>query len=467
MGFDLDRDGIHKAFVTIKPEMLLVLGDVSAKGVELTESPFLGFPCHVILGDRDVGECSGLNANNISWLACKFPGLDSTGCSSFEISNIISVSLNAVALLCGNNDLRFGVERVIEWESVTASVDESASFVERLHEVAWRKIPVSYRSAPVLGPYDLKQTIPANASDYIFQDLRPRIVFSALSHDFCDRLHLDGTREVTVPVMTWAAKEDPGFVIAIFKRNGMISVTGYTFARESYVLGWPIATNNNTGCLPTISPSFLTRMVSEYFIFSQASEPSSETKIKRSESKFLVASLTAVWLRCKLIGIVGVAETIAILEDCFTFVKPVAIFTWIMIAKYDLRKSSSSGFSWIASPQDASNVVIVFGKSHINWTSTEKHQHNWLPGSFGDTGDERLLLSRKHQIITIVEDNSISCSLESQALVIFRADLIWTDLPIGQSGGVTIEESQPHSHREEVVEGSVYLSHPYLSLLNC
>ncbi|KAK6940135.1 Calcineurin-like phosphoesterase domain, ApaH type, partial [Dillenia turbinata] len=326
-----------KSFVTIKPDMLLVLGDVSAKGVELTKSkwssvflqfqrmlgPFLGVPFHVILGDRDVGECSGLNANDISWLASKFPGLDSTGCSSFEISNISFVSLNAVALLCGNNDLRFGVERVIERESielrtnskgVAASVDESGSFAESLHQVAWRKNPMSSGSGPVLllhfplhqskhngggitalkgntymsigrleaaksrehagsGPYELKHTIPANATEYIFQALRPRIVFSAHSHDFCDHLHLDGTREVTVPAITWDAKDDPGFVIAIFRRNGMISVSRCTLARESHVL-------------------------------------------------------------------------------------VIAFFTWIMITKNDLRNSSSSGFAWITGPQDASNVAI-------------------------------------------------------------------------------------------------------------
>ena len=62
--------------------MLLILGDLSAKGSELTRSwwssvlqqfhrllgPFLGLPFHVILGDRDIGDCSELNAISVIWL---------------------------------------------------------------------------------------------------------------------------------------------------------------------------------------------------------------------------------------------------------------------------------------------------------------------------------------------------------------------------------------------------------------
>lgn len=64
-----------------------------------------------------------------------------------------------------------------------------------------------------------------------------RIVFSAHTHEFYDHIHPDGTREVTVPAMTWNARNDPGFVIAIFRRNGgAVSISYCSLARESHVL---------------------------------------------------------------------------------------------------------------------------------------------------------------------------------------------------------------------------------------
>nr|XP_023926628.1 metallophosphoesterase 1-like isoform X2 [Quercus suber] len=305
--------------------MLLVLGDVSAKGSELTRSkwvsvlhqfhgllgPFIGLPYHVILGDRDIGECSELNVKSVNWMASNFPGLDSAGCGAFEIINISFVSLNAVALLCGNNNLRFGVEKVVERESVdlqmetegAAEVMNTASKLrETDHNFGWKESSVSSGSGPVLllhfplyqavdcncsgfnafkrtlkhslessnmlgsrrlvetGPYKLSQTLPRNATEYIFQALKPRencslplnvkglstpgkfnyqnkIVFSAHTHEFCDQLHSDGTREVSVPAMTWNARDDPGFVVATFHRNRRaVSVSYCSLARESHVI---------------------------------------------------------------------------------------------------------------------------------------------------------------------------------------------------------------------------------------
>lgn len=152
--------------------MLLVLGDVSAKGFELTKikwvsvlhnfhrilGPFLELPFHVVLGDRDVGECSKLDVRSVQWLARSFPGLDSAGCGAFEISNVSFVSLNAVALLCGNNKLRFSVERAIETESIdfqmeieniSKVVDDSGMFTE-LDNFRWRENAMSSGSGPVL-----------------------------------------------------------------------------------------------------------------------------------------------------------------------------------------------------------------------------------------------------------------------------------------------------------------------------
>ncbi|XP_075640567.1 uncharacterized protein LOC142612350 [Castanea sativa] len=292
----------RKSFESLKPDMLLVLGDVSAKGSELTRSkwvsvlhqfhgllgPFIGLPYHVILGDRDIGECSKLNVKLVNWMASNFPGLNSAGCGAFEISNISFVSLNAVALLCGNNNLRFGVEKVVERESVDLQIvtegaaevmNKASKLRETDHNFGWKENSISSGSGPVLllhfplyqtvdsncsgfnafkrtlkhsressnmlgsrrlvetAPYKLSQSLPRNATEYIFQALKPRIVFSAHTHEFCDQLHSDGTREVSVPAMTWNARDDPGFVVATFHRNRRaVSVSYCSLARESHVI---------------------------------------------------------------------------------------------------------------------------------------------------------------------------------------------------------------------------------------
>ncbi|KAK8370940.1 hypothetical protein V6Z12_A01G211400 [Gossypium hirsutum] len=69
------------------------------------------------------------------------------------------------------------------------------------------------------GPYDLSQTVPPNATEYIFHALKPRIIFSAHTQEFSDHTHSDGTREVTIPAMTWKVRDDPGFIVATFQRN--------------------------------------------------------------------------------------------------------------------------------------------------------------------------------------------------------------------------------------------------------
>ncbi|KAG8503899.1 hypothetical protein CXB51_001868 [Gossypium anomalum] len=303
-----------KSFQSLNPDMLLVLGDVSAKGSELSRTkwlsvlhqfdnmlgPFLDLPLHVILGDRDVGECSGLCANSVNWIARNFPGLDSSGCGAFKISNISFVSLNAVALLCGNNKLRFDVEKAIERESVDLQMeiegmDEANNgfgmFSEMSNDFRWRVNAMKSGSGPVLllhfplyqsgkthiaegstfrslihrakfqlqhsasnmaflnhvngiyacfsgtGPYDLSQTVPPNATEYIFHALKPRIIFSAHTQEFSDHTHPDGTREVTIPAMTWKVRDDPGFIVATFQRNkSAVSVTYCSVARESHIL---------------------------------------------------------------------------------------------------------------------------------------------------------------------------------------------------------------------------------------
>lgn len=65
-----------------------------------------------------------------------------------------------------------------------------------------------------------------------------RIIFSAHSYEFSAYTHPDGTYEVTVPAMTWNARDDPGFIVAIFRRNKRaVSIIYCALARESRVLG--------------------------------------------------------------------------------------------------------------------------------------------------------------------------------------------------------------------------------------
>ncbi|KAK7255696.1 hypothetical protein RIF29_29115 [Crotalaria pallida] len=293
----------RKSFESLKPDLLLVLGDVSAKGLKLTKSkwtsvlhqfyqmlgPFVGLPFHAILGDRDIGECRDLDVNKVSWIARKLPGLDPSGCGAFEIGNISFVTLNAVALLCGNSSLRFDIEKVIERESLElhegtvdgkATINDSTNFTDADYNFVFRESTVSSGSGPVVllhfpldqtrkeqnggidafrrssntsierlnvvpksreligsGLYKLLHTLPLNASEYILQSLKPRIIFSAHRYAFSDHVHLDRTREITVPAMSWNARDDPGFVIATFHKTGReVSISYCSLARESHIL---------------------------------------------------------------------------------------------------------------------------------------------------------------------------------------------------------------------------------------
>lgn len=191
----------QKSFDRVNPDMLLVLGDVSAKGSELTSSewlcvlrqfqkmlgPFLNLPFHVTLGDRDIGECSGLNLVSVNSIAEMFPALDLAGSGAFEISNISFVSLNAVALLCGNNKLRFSVEKVIERESTDRRMDSEGTMKayndtdkesKINHDFAWRGNAMSSGSGPVLLlHFPLHRTVESKCSKLTSNTRETRWVF--------------------------------------------------------------------------------------------------------------------------------------------------------------------------------------------------------------------------------------------------------------------------------------------------
>ncbi|KAJ0796366.1 putative calcineurin-like phosphoesterase domain, ApaH type, metallo-dependent phosphatase [Helianthus annuus] len=275
-----------KSFDLLKPDMLIVLGDLSSQGSELSKrkwsyvvqefhsllGPFLDLPYHVVPGDRDIGECSRLNELSANKISRSFPGLDPSGCGAFDIGNVNFVSLNSVALLCGNNDLRFSVERALERErielqteneQVTDVMKESSGIKIPKYEFNWIENTMLSGSGPVLllhfplhqttndvqvegygsmqdraellkkrqpvgdGPYKLSQTLPLNATEYIFHALRPRMIFSAHTQTFSDRVHPDGTREIVVPAMSWDAGNNPAFVSVTFRHNGTTAIVSH------------------------------------------------------------------------------------------------------------------------------------------------------------------------------------------------------------------------------------------------
>ncbi|KAK2984670.1 hypothetical protein RJ640_006653 [Escallonia rubra] len=82
--------------------------------------------------------------------------------------------------------------------------------------------------------------------------------------------------------------------------------------------------------------------------------------------------------------------------------KIVVLLTWIVVAKDDFCECNPSCFTRITSPQDASDLWVIFGEGNINWTSTKQHHNDWLLCSFSHTGNERLLLPGKHQVYAIM-----------------------------------------------------------------
>lgn len=325
----------RKSLEKLNPDMLVVLGDISANGWKSTNEqwfsilhqfqdmlgPSIGIPLYIVVGDRDVGGCSQMN-RFVDCSANSLPGLGSTACGSFSVSNVNFVSLNAMAMACDRDDLRFSVERVIETESTEVQLrhqeeeeeEEETNTLEIQQErfkeeeaiglgaceenaeatseeeaavpkeqFSWRQNTAPAGSGPVVllhlplhrtddrdcTSIDIPKCSPwhkpshncqkssvssdlgnfkhehydrvfnvlsSNASEYLLNALKPRIVFTAHTHRFCDLTHYDGTREITVPPLTWDGRDDPGFVVATFGRNDAMMIQRCFLARESHVL---------------------------------------------------------------------------------------------------------------------------------------------------------------------------------------------------------------------------------------
>lgn len=134
----------RKSFEKLEPDMLAVLGDIAAKSAKLGKSDWEavlqqfyrvigssgGVPLVVGLGERDIGECYELDEEFVGKIASDFPGLDRTGSASFNFENMSFFLINSVALLCNENSLRFGVEKLIERESFDLRAQLKDSLLE-------------------------------------------------------------------------------------------------------------------------------------------------------------------------------------------------------------------------------------------------------------------------------------------------------------------------------------------------
>ncbi|XP_057855091.1 uncharacterized protein LOC131064825 isoform X2 [Cryptomeria japonica] len=283
---------LRKSLLKLKPDMLIVLGDVSANGwksankqwlsvlhqFQIMMGPFDEIPLHIVVGDKEVGGCHEMD-RLIDRAVNSLPGLGSAACGSFSINNVSFVSLNALAMACDQDNLRFVLERVIERESAELQQerkqDEMANNVEvpeeansfRMCETSsseesshheqqfcWRQNDVLAGTGPVvLLHHPLYRTsdeacrnidIPKCSlwnsqshnckKSWASTDL---MVFTAHTHRFCDRTHVDGTREITVPTMSWNLRDDPSFVVATFgRRNDAVTIQRCFLARESHLL---------------------------------------------------------------------------------------------------------------------------------------------------------------------------------------------------------------------------------------
>ncbi|KAK8970665.1 hypothetical protein KSP40_PGU004026 [Platanthera guangdongensis] len=289
----------RKSFEKLEPDMLVVLGDITAKTTKLGNSvwpaalqqfyrvigPLRGVQLVVGLGERDVGECHELDREFVGKIASDLPGLDRTGSASFKFENISFFLINSIPFLCNENPLRFAVERLIESESFDlraqmkdSSLEAGVSDEMNKHSDGFPKLkthppsgtgpvlllhfPLSraargYERSSILGenlqkfereltshadsdiieaaPSQLMQTLPLNETEYILQSLRPRLIFSAHRQHFDVYNHIDGSREVTVPAMTWALGGRPSFVFASFGENNT-RVSNCSLAEEMHVL---------------------------------------------------------------------------------------------------------------------------------------------------------------------------------------------------------------------------------------
>ncbi|CAK9195422.1 unnamed protein product [Sphagnum troendelagicum] len=275
----------RKIYWKLKPDALVVLGDVSDAGRKSNDAqwdavvsrfwsvigPFAKGPLQVVVGNHDVGDHhdQGMQAR-LPRFAASFPGLDPTCCSRYNWKLIDFISLNAMAMQGDRCSLCSDVEKVVEKHSVLVqqhgqnrSHNNRSGPVLLLHLPLYREDDSACNSLDVprcapwhelegscLGvmaspppvatpeePYKVGQDVlPPDVSKYVLEALKPRLVLNGHTHRWCDHIHEDGTREITVSSLTWRNRDDPSFVIATFDANSSIHIQHCMLAHESTVL---------------------------------------------------------------------------------------------------------------------------------------------------------------------------------------------------------------------------------------
>lgn len=254
------------AFRQLGPDALIVLGDVSDAGRKSSDGqwnavvtrfwdlvrPFsqASIPIQIVVGNHDVGDHHDPGfSTRLPRFAASFPGLDETCGSRFTWNGIQFVSLNAMALQ--NEDCSGCSEQVELGFPVLLlhlplyRVDESACSVIDVprcapwHDLEGPCLPLgSVVPSAREEPYQVGQDmVSARNSARVLESFRPRLVLSGHTHRWCDRVHGDGTREVTVPSLSWRNRDDPGFGFLTLEKNASaFALQRCLLARESTVI---------------------------------------------------------------------------------------------------------------------------------------------------------------------------------------------------------------------------------------
>lgn len=250
------RSVFRNAYNRLHPDALIVLGDVSDAGRKSTDAqwdevvarfwdlarPFKSVLKKIVVGNHDVGDHHDPGfSSRVPRFERAFGRCD----SSFTVNGVGFVTLNAMAL--NHNDAISGASnspvlllhlplfRVDENECSSVDVPRCAPW----HEIEGPCLPLGSEtpSEQELSHRIGIDVIPSEISARVLQTFRPRLVLNGHTHRWCDRVHADGTREVTLPSMSWRNRDDPGFAFLTFQNSSSsFTLQRCTLARESTVI---------------------------------------------------------------------------------------------------------------------------------------------------------------------------------------------------------------------------------------
>ncbi|MCO5557992.1 hypothetical protein L7F22_011566 [Adiantum nelumboides] len=287
---------VQRAFQTLKPHSLLVLGDISDWGRKSTKEqwhslvlrfkdmtmPYLGLPFYVLPGNHDIGDYYQITPSLLQQFVEAFPSLDDAGNEVFMIRNISFASLNAMALACEECPSYSTTKNVVERLEIALQTDVlSSEYTQQnglpIHSsedaserpVLLTHLPLYREDESVCDSVDIPICAPwheveggcksliesptlyhkkinyrsridmlsFNTSRFLLSAFKPRLVLSAHAHRFCSRAVDDGVKEITVSTFTWRNRDDPSFLLLHFYKDGTCDVQQCFLPRESFVLG--------------------------------------------------------------------------------------------------------------------------------------------------------------------------------------------------------------------------------------